>query len=355
MIKRTQLSSDLLLDESIDSDILDLRASTSRLAQTPDFVPSDEQIAQVGEYVMSKPLSPDFSRWVSEYETVGDRDGFLWNWCRQAVEMTTLPCVSPEHHDELCDTKTLGVMLDVLLDDIADQNGDIEFLEELLLIPDGQIAPEFNQFSADKQAYGRFAEKVWTEITDRSRRYPCFGEYQDLLRFDYLQLCNVMRYSHLLNATPQLLNLVEHDLYTPHNMHIMICATFDLMCSPDFDRTELGKLREITWNAQWMGRIGNLATTWQRELGESDFTSGVYARAVTDGDVTVEQLYTNEPEKIQQIIEQCGHEEYFLSRWQEHRRFLLSAQAHLHSFDVGELVAGLERLICLHLGSRGRK
>jgi hypothetical protein len=104
-----------------------------------------------------------------------------------------------------------------------------------------------------------------------------------------------------------------------------------------------------------MGRIGNLVTTWQRELNEGDFTSGVYARAVSQGDLSVERLRTGERSQIEAAILSGRHEEYFLRRWKRHRQFLLSRGAALRSFDIQEYVTGFERLICLHLGSRGRK
>jgi hypothetical protein len=271
------------------------------------------------------------------------------------VEITTLPCVAAEWHDELCDTKTLGVMWDVMLDDVADQGGDPGLLEELLCVTEGTRAGDFSRFPPQQQEYASFTREIWREILHRAERYPRYGEFADLLRYDYRQLCNVMRYSHLLNGHPELLNLTEHDLYTPHNMHIMVCSTFDLMCSPDFDVRELGRLREIVWNAQCMGRIGNLVTTWQRELNEGDFTSGVYARAVSQGDLSVERLQSGDRAQIEAAILRGGHEEYFLRRWQSHRDFLLSRGAVLESFDVREYVAGFDRLICLHLGSRGRK
>ena len=317
------------------------------------FLSPDEARRQVGQ-MHAKPLSVDLLEHVLAYSEIGPRDAYLWPWCREAVDITTLSSVLPEQRDHLCDTKTLGVMFDVLLDDIADRNGDTELLEELNSLPLGRHTPDFSRFPRDVRAYADFTCELWREINSRAKRYPCYEEFADLLRYDYLQLCNVMRYSSLLNSKLDLLNLAEHDLYTPHNMHIMICSTFDLMCSPEFDRSELGRLRDVIWHAQWMGRIGNLITTWQRELDEGDFTSGIYARAVTCGDLTVAQLREGDRELISQAIESGGHERYFLHRWLEHRQQLLQQDELLRSVDVTELVKGLEKLMHLHLASRGR-
>ncbi|MBI3469017.1 MAG: hypothetical protein HY000_38935 [Planctomycetes bacterium] len=305
--------------------------------------------------MLQRTVSPALQRWVERYARVGRRNPYLWTWVRQAVEVTTLPCVRADLRDELCDTKALGVMFDVMLDDVADRGGGSALLEALLLLPLGVAAPDLSQFSMDQQAYAELACALWGEIQARARRCPCFEAYADLLRYDYLQLCNVMRYSHLLNRNLLMLNLAEHDLYTPHNMHIMICATLDLMCAPAFDRSELGKLREVVWHAQCMGRIGNLVTTWQRELGEGDFTSGVYARAVSCGEITAADLRAGDSTRIEAVILEGGHEAYFWGRWAKHRRLLLSRGRSLRSFDVRKFLAGFERLICLHLGSRGYK
>jgi hypothetical protein len=245
-------------------------------------------------------------------------------------------------------------MFDVMLDDLADRGGDDQVLEQLLALPLGH-EPDLTSCPEADLEYARFTCQIWREIMARCEGFPRFNEFSRLLQFDYLQLCNVMRYSQLLNSRLELLNLAEHDLYTPHNMHIMICSTIDLMCSPAFDIVELGKLREVVWNAQWMGRIGNLVTTWQRELGEHDFTSGVYARAVMRGDVTVADLRSGDPAKVERAILDGWHEEHFLERWRKHRAHLSSRQARLETVDVDALAAGFDRLICLHLGSRGNK
>ena len=170
-------------------------------------------------------------------------------------------------------------MLDVLLDDIADRKGDAGAARATLALAVRRSALPLTKASAADRAYAEYTLGLWEEIKRRTRQLPCFAGYATLWRYDYLQLFNGMRYSHMINQDIALLNLAEHDLYSPHNMHIMVSSTVDLMCSPAFERSELGRLRDAVWHAQFMGRIGNLVTTWERELADGDYTSGVYARA----------------------------------------------------------------------------
>jgi hypothetical protein len=86
-----------------------------------DFIPSADQIQAEIDAAFAQELSPELSQWVERYSSVGRRNPYLWKWCRQAVSLTTLPCVAEALYEEHCDTKTLGVVLDVLLDDVADQ------------------------------------------------------------------------------------------------------------------------------------------------------------------------------------------------------------------------------------------
>src|SRR2546421_8332440 len=147
-----------------------------------------------------------------------------------------------------------------------------------------------------------------------------------------------MRYSHLINSDVALLNLAEHDLYSPHNMHIMVSATVDLMCSPQFDRNELGLLRDAIWHAQFMGRIGNLVTTWERELPDGDYTSGIYARALTTGDITLQMLKDCDVKAIKQAITASDHEAYFLRRWADLRGRLIELMPRIRSVDIPRLL-----------------
>ena len=318
-------------------------------------LPTKEELDREIAHVLNKELSSDLQQWCDGYSQVGKRDQYLWKWCRQGVEVTALSSIDPELYDHVSDTKVLGVVLTVLLDDIADRKGDGEMLEQLLTLPFGEKRGVLRRVSKQDRAYAEYAVEVFEGIKQRVRGYPNYNRFKTQWRFDYLQLFNAMRYSHMINQDLNLLNLAEHDLYTPHNMHIMISSTVDLMASPGFDTRELGMLRDAVWHAQCMGRIGNLVTTWERELGEGDYTSGVYASAVGQGHVTVAQLQANDREKIAEAIRSGGHEAYFLDRWTRCRQRILDLAPRVRSVDLKNLARGYERLICLHLGSRGYK
>lgn len=321
----------------------------------PFCPPTPEELEFETAAVADKSLSLELQHWIDRYEQVGSRERYLWKWVRQGVEITTLSSVDSECYDSVCDTKVLGVMLDVLLDDIADHGGDPQLLDQLLSLPFGPQRLALANVSSQDRQYAEFTLDVWDEIKRRTQAFPGFEALAAVWRYDYLQLFNAMRYSHMINQDISLLNMAEHDLYLPHNMHIMISATVDLMCSPHFRRDELGRLRDAVWHAQCMGRIGNLATTWERELGEGDFTSGVYAHAVAEGDLTIADLQNRDRAEIVRTIREGGHESYFFGRWLELRQRLIDLTPHVRSVNLQELLQGYERLIRLHLTSRGQK
>ena len=354
-------SADVLLDDcglsvpKIVARVLDEFDSDDQRTRTAIPTIDKSRLNEAIERIQRRDLPDGLAYWVQEYGKVGDRDSFLWKWCLEGVDLTTLSCVDANLRDESRVTKVLGVMFDVLLDDVADQSGHADYLRALLRIPFGAPPPEFSDLTPDQQAYAETTQRVWDAISARARAFPRYAEFSELLRFDYRQLLNAMRYSHMINNDPELVNMVEHDLYLPHNMHMMVSGTLDLMCSSGFDRGELGALREALSYAQCMGRIGNLVTTWERELKERDFTSGVFAFALREGIVTAREIIDGDPDKLRETI--AGHdcETFFLNRWLDRRNRLAALAGSIRSVDINELVNGLERLLETHLGSRGLK
>jgi transketolase C-terminal domain/subunit len=329
-----------------------------RAASADWFTPPSLAVADARDLprqILTQQFSPFIEHWVGEYAKVGLRDVYLWQWCLHGLGLTTLSCVAPRLRQDLCETKLLAVMYGVMLDDVADQGGADDFLNELTKIIAGDPDRDFSRFASGQQRYARFTVDLWDTFESRLKASPYFGEYEELLVYDHRQILNTFAYSWMVNQHPALLNVQEHDMYMPHNMQMMSFATMDLMCSADFDRNELGKLREAIWHAQSMGRIGNLVSTWQREIADRDFTSGVFARALRQGDLTPDDLKNARPEAIERAIREGGHELYFLQKWEAHRQCIEALASHIRSVDVGQLLVALKRLIHMELSSRGFK
>ena len=182
--------------------------------------------------------------------------------------------------------------------------------------------------------YLEVTQRLWAEYESRAQRYPRYAVFERLWRFDLLQFLNTMRYAHLVNSQPGLLNLTEHDIYTPHNMLMVSFSTLDLMCVAHFQTAELGSLREAMWHAQAMGRIGNVLSTWRRELSEADHSSGMFV-----GDPS---------------LSMSTREHLLLDKWRWHRTRCHAAAAQVRSLDLIPVLRGHDRFFDMHLASAGR-
>lgn len=323
------------------------------LAKTPTFAAQARAaIARIQNIELPSELDP----WISRYSQVGKRNSFLWAWVLRGLDITTLSSVAPELRTSVLVTKLLGVVLDCLLDDIADVRQDMEMLEAALEIVAGRSKPQdWERFGPEAAAYLACIADVWGEIGARARALPRFRELADVLAYDYDQLFNTMRYAVLINRHTEILNLAENELYQPHNMHMMVNSTVDLMASPYFEMTELGMLREALIRAQRMGRIGNQVSTWERELGDADYSSAVFGYALRQGYITQDHIRRRDKDAMRQALLSHDVEGYFLVDWQRLHDELVSFSDRVHSVDVRALASGLEELIMLHLGSKGLK
>lgn len=299
-------------------------------------------------------LPPEVERYVAAYEQVGHRGAFLWRWCWRGVDETTLPVVPAQWKEHLLSSKLLAIILNVLLDDLADQRGSEALLETALSIPfhpQGKDAPAPRVPEEDRRYFALIAE-LWHALEARVRELPHHDVYRPLYIFDYQQVFNSMRYSVLTRNRPALHNLAENRAYSPHNMNMMVFATLDLMTAP-VRNEELGAIREAIWYAQSMGQIANMTATWRREVPARDFASRVFVQALDAGVLSAEELQTLPPEDITARIESSGMEQRLLSEWREQRQRLEVLMNRVRSFDMARLVRGVDTLLGMHLAARG--
>jgi hypothetical protein len=281
---------------------------------------------------------------------VGDRDRFLWKWIHNLFDAFTLPCVDDDAWESVKTTKTALTMYVTALDDLVDRRGDRATFEQARRVPFAPDAVRADAPGVDGDVVS-FAETAWSFVADRVTASDAYDAYADIFRFDLRQVLGAMEYSQVLNDNHELANVAESRHHGPHNMVMFPYADIDLMWSPGFDRTELGRLRSLVLELQQMARIGNWLTTWERELYEGDYTAGVVVDAL-ERDVVTPAL---DPETTIRRIKEHDIDEDFEAEW-EMRYASASITDHgIESFDETALVEGMRTVMQHHIASYGHK
>ncbi|SDM82541.1 hypothetical protein SAMN04487949_2715 [Halogranum gelatinilyticum] len=294
---------------------------------------------------------------VEQYEAVvGTRDPYLWHWLSAIFPLFRLSCVPTASHDRVLEQKVLLTMFITLLDDVAERDGDRATFEEARKVPFPAEQVDTDRDDVDGELV-EFAQWLWDRLEEGLRAAPRYEEFVHVLRFDLRQALNAIDYSLLVNECLDVATLGGCEQYDVHNMVVFSYVDIDLLHSPDFDRRDNGELREAVWDAQMMARIGNWVTTWERELGEGDYSSGIVVYALRNGIVDIDELRGDEPtvEELADRIRNHGVEEYFLTEWETRYGGLKAGRLDAHSVDLDAFVEGMRRVMAYHLASRGKK
>lgn len=288
------------------------------------------------------------------YSSVGHRNASLWKWAYSASHLTTLSTV-PDF-ENVCTTKVAAIMLNVLLDDLADKHHAREPFElacKLMMSGDPSV---LNAATNEWRPYCEVVGDVWNFIMARVKEYPNYSLLKDILIFDVEQLINCMRYSFISNSICGFSNLAEYYMYQSQNMNMMINLTIDLMNHEQFDLSELGRIREIVLEAQKLVRIGNMMSTWEREFDESDYSSGVFAYLTEKSLLPQDAFEKLDISEIKEIVKEADCEKVFLKEWLSTYASIIKKfyEFDIQSVDLTAIVANMPRLlISMHLKSRG--
>ncbi len=183
---------------------------------------------------------------------------------------------------------------------------------------------------------------------------PKHSEFEEIFKYDIAQIINALKYDYLVNKHHFLINETEYWRYSPNTMQIVAAMTLDLMCSSEFNRCELGAVRELAWGAQKMGRIANCLSTWEREIKENDFTSSVIAYALKAEILSVNELKKKNQTEIIKKIKTAGIEKYLLKDWEGCYLNIFRLSKKIKSINFNEFIRGTRELHCMYLVSRGQ-
>ncbi|WP_440764231.1 hypothetical protein [Natronorubrum sp. DTA7] len=291
-------------------------------------------------------------------ERIADRDRSLWRWFYRATAEFGLSCVDTDHVRRTRSAKVLATMFITVVDDVAERYGDRATLAELLKVPFEHQHADPTRASVAGE-YVRFQQEVWAALRALYDDGPRAGEFAALFRFDLRQALQSVDYSALLAQHPGLASERELWTYDAHNMMVLCFADIDLAHSSSFDSADLAAVREVVTRAQRMARVGNWIATWERELAEGDYSSGVVVRALESGVVSTDELRALEArptgdavEPIVAAIRESDIEGSFVDRWRREYDDAARFVDAVESVDLRTYLEGFETIFRAQLANR---
>ncbi len=275
----------------------------------------DTEPPNIVEEVKQTELPPSVKRLSDKYNSeIGHRREFLWSWVFNVYDHFTLDSVPDRHIEATKTRKTLMTIFISIVDDIAEVNNDRETFEQARKIPFPNAT--INRTEEMDLAALSIAEDGWDELINQLSDAPRYDEFLSQFRYDIRQGLNSIDYSLLVNETPDIATQTGALQYISHNMVFFSFMNIDLMASPEFSREDLATVRELFWKAQEMGRVCNWIATWEREVHEGDYSSGVIIRAIQEGVIEPGDI-EDHPEAVIETIKRSNIEERFIDEWFE--------------------------------------
>lgn len=302
-------------------------------------------------------LPAKFKKWVREYEEIGERNKFVWKLFLKAKrEIDCMPAQKP-YRTALEEVNFLITMFVVLLDDMADQSHNEKFLNRLAKIPFMGNAAKNGNFNKKEKHYLNFTLKIWERVSQLINKAPLYKNFKHLFESDINQMIGAINRDCFINNNPCAINKDDYWLYSPHTMQFIIGPAVNLMYLSVFVPGELKIVREIAWQGQKMARVGNCISTWEREVNEGDFSSGVFAYAIGSKTLTAEDLTAKNHAKIIKKIKRSGTENELLKEWEKSYKKIssLAKKNKLKTINVAKFLRGLENLLMLEIISKKYK
>jgi len=252
---------------------------------------------------------------------------FFTKWYYDTYRFAHLSSIDNQHLEQLCRDKTKLSVFAILIDDLADnyKTRNLNMLQKALQIP-------WNDSEKFHDKYLDTTKELWNDIINSVKNYPRFDEFKDLFYFDLSQFLTSINYGYLANSM-DIANVVETKAHSYHNMMVLLFCDMDLMCSPNFDKKELGKLRPILHWVQDITHVGNILSTYQREIEEQDFSSPMISIALSEG-VLDKETVKNNPEKTLKNLEYIIP--YFKTRVEEDFQKIKDYANTVESVDIND-------------------
>jgi len=318
---------------------------------------SRRKIKTIIQSISQLTIPENINTLVNEFENIrkkypkilSNRKSFLWKWLVFNHKLVTMETVSIDKIELLIELKMRQMIYAVLLDDISDIISDTNFTYTVI----NAVINEDLRFIPKKYIlYVEFMIKIKQSIDSIvSNQKPNKFLLRNFHHFTNLFYSSLTFSSSINENLPD----IEYDMfqsYLGHNMNVLITGTFDLIFSDKITPEKYGDFYDIFSLAQSMARIGNWVSTWEREVNDKDFTSGIFALLY---EKEGKDIYGYDSKTLSKKIKEYDLENNLFYKWQNYFEKMQGLSNELKGVNLKAYMKGFTLLICMHYGSKGLK
>lgn len=249
---------------------------------------------------------------------------YFWQWIKYAFELTT-HCIT-EERDEIIHLKMKTAIFFYALDDICDELKDEKLLKSII-----------SEVENKTGNYSNLLLKLWDDLQIAYQNTPNYNKVKSELNIAYQAIFNSFFW--IQKSGNILTTKIDLDVYlekvSPTNC-VYLAAIIELLF--DSDLTNVKIVKEVALETQKMAQIGNWISTWQREVKQGDYSSGILIYLINNK--YIEQIDLNKNDNVIDLVKKFDGEKYLMKQWNMlyDQIFLKNLQelegAHLKSFKV---------------------
>jgi hypothetical protein len=224
------------------------------------------------------------------------RNFYLWQMSQACYQIVSLKLPDADFLQSNS-LKCQFAFINILFDDICDLGRDKAVFDKCVLALKGQINqdhPELYKLIAD----------AWSSLQQAIEQAPNYVLLQPVLEDAYKKWISSFEYSITIQqgSSPEQ-KWEDHLEIISHTGTLYVNGLIDLLFVPNLSSNQIPPAAELFLRTQKMIQLGNWVATWPRELGQKDFTSGVFIVALENGWITWNDLNNNPLEEIEQQIQ----------------------------------------------------
>lgn len=292
---------------------------------------------------------------VQETQSIHPRHPGLWPWLFEASKKLTVDTTPVGCREELNNIHITAVLLNIMLDEIADQLYDETLLDFAISMMqyDGDasmVPPYFAKF----HSYLALIKDIWYYLLGKIKRSPQYlllaGEL-DWAFYRYFQhLWGCARLNRTVKSGDRLpaISVDECIIATAPSMFCLVYGIINLMHLEHVFSDEIKTAEKFFIQMEHCAVLSNSITTWKTEAQNHDFTSVVIFWAQQYGVIDDKELYDPKQSFVQKI-EQSAYRESLTAKMQQILNQVQDECRPIRTFHTDRYIRGMMEVHHMHL------